>query len=204
MTAVVMGLDLSLLSPAYVVLLPEWHPGEPLTHCASSALPSDALAMTNKRLRSDPEWTIRRIAAVADWVMTAARHYHVTNVFVEDYAYSASATAGRTLAELGGAVKIRLYDAELLVMQAVPASAERKALLGHVPSKKKTGMDVKAYVRAYASEMGVTFKTDDEVDAFVIANYGRCLIGRTHLGVVDGWAGPVLSPPKKKQVMAHG
>ena len=96
------------------------------------------------------------------------KHRHI---FLEDYAFAATGAHVRSIAELTGVVKWRLYEEFSIVVQVVAASRARKVLLQHLPRK-----DVKAYVTNNVRRLGVTWN-DDEIDAFVIANYGVMMVG---------------------------
>lgn len=189
---VVLGLDLSLTAAAAVVLPADWEPGD-------WNLPSLVVAPPEPEEDADA-FHARRTGVIANALLRFAVEHCVTHVYVEDYAYSPQATRGRAVAELGGVVKdyflrrTRVAWAALkqplvprppheLIVHPVNMAAARKALLGHVPSKRTSGVAVKDYVNEKLARMGASFGTMDEGDAFVVANYGRALLGLPYVGV---------------------
>lgn len=89
-----------------------------------------------------------------------------TRVYVEDYAYG-SIHRGMDLGELGGAVKVALFQLGHVVVP-VNQSTARKYLLGKLPQK-----DRGSAVAVALKDWGADFPNSDEGDAFVVANYAR-------------------------------
>jgi hypothetical protein len=91
-----------------------------------------------------------------------------TRVYVEDYAYGAAYESAR-IGEVTGLVKAGLWKLapELAPVPANMASA-RKLFLG----KLSRGVKPKEAVERACKLIGVPFDTQDEMDAFVVANYG--------------------------------
>jgi len=180
MKPVVMGLDLSLTAPAAVVLPARWRPG---TWRMPSACWAAKIALFVHEERERADFEPARWALLSNWVLDFARVRGATHVFVEDYAFAARRTAGRALAEFGGVVKYNFWNRQQIVVQPVVAASARKTLLGHVPSKKTSGVEVKDYVNEKLARMGAKFATMDEGDAFIVANHGRYLLGLPYIGV---------------------
>lgn len=162
----VVGLDLSLRSPAAVLIpagweLGNWHELSWWSGNFPPPAPGD-LAGQYARL-------LHITKTVVDFVVGSG----ATDVFVENYAFSASSTSVTKLAELGGAVRVALWRAEHLVRPVV-ASQARKLLLGKLP---KEGAKVAVQRALYAH--GAPFTNDDECDAFAVANLGLSELGLT-------------------------
>ena len=176
----IIGLDLSLNASAAVRLGPGWKPGnwklESQVFVPPKFPETDKNAAAARRL----EW----VTAELRWWIIGGNNYFPKDlrVYVEDYAFAASVTSARAVAELVGCVKLTLWRSGILV-QPVAMNTARKALLGHVPTKKTSGIAVKDYVNEKLARMGAKFDTMDEGDAFVIANAARSLLGLSHVGV---------------------
>ena len=67
---------------------------------------------------------------------------------------------------------------EMAVPEPIPAASARKTIMGKLPRR-----DVKKAVMARLDEWKVPKWTEDERDAFVIANEGRFRCGLVGLGV---------------------
>lgn len=166
---VVLGLDLSLTAPAAVVLGSAWAPGD-WVHIPT-CLPD------TRKLRGEPR--LIRIRTVLD--IFAVSH-GVSHAFVEEYAFTSRNTHLASLGELGGVVKVALYERGIETAP-VPAATARKTLLGTIKRSALAGAKVKDYVASQLARMGAPFTSLDIGDAFVVANHGRALLGLSHIGV---------------------
>ncbi len=169
-----MGIDLSLTAPAYCIIPDRWLPDR-----------WGMLFMLNLKDGIGKRLDIERVAFIVNHLRVIAQRNHVTHVFIEDYAFAAPGRGRgeRALAELCGVLKYTFYfDLDLTITPVHIASA-RKTLLGHVPTKKSSGIPVKDYVNEALGTMGAEFETMDEGDAFVVANHGRSTLGLPHVGV---------------------
>ncbi len=182
---IILGLDLSLTAPAAVVLGERWDPTCAFEASIDSRCWKAKLAEMAREQSKKADWPMVRWNAIAVWLIEYAVTFEVTHVFVEDYAYSAQATAGRALAELGGVVKFRMWRELNRIVHPVNMASARKTLLGRVPAKRTSGIAVKDFVNSKLAQMGARFGTLDEGDAFVIANHARSLLGLAHVGVGD-------------------
>ena len=162
---IVVGLDLSLTAAA----------------CARVALPwggsVDAVdtLIFGQRLANDasPEDQIRRLDAASKEICRFCAS--ATAVYVEEYAFSRGQSRAHALGELGGAVKLRLFERCGIVAIPVHNNTARKTLLQHVPSARgKPKGFVKKWVVRNVQRLGgrAARWTDDEVDAFVAMNEG--------------------------------
>lgn len=171
MKKVVMGLDLSLTASAAVVIPHNWELGDwdsLITHVVGCSLLQEA----------SPAEKLSRIDSISFELIQLARETRVTDIFVEQYAFSQMLTRAHALGELGGVVKLDLKRQLGIVAQPVVASQARKFLCGKVPRK-----DGKKYVEAQLKLMGAKFKSHDEGDAFTCANFGLSEIGLSALTV---------------------
>ena len=164
----VLGLDLSLTSTGYVVLASS---GTVLDHgTVGYGLKKPKVADHQKRLADIAE-------KVEDVLSDASPQY----VVMEDYAFNKfSKTQSITgLAELTGVVKYTLHQwrHEPII---VTASHARKVVVGKSPgttaADRKKKITVKDKLAVMVKEQySLTFPTDDEMDAFVLAEAIRKL-----------------------------
>lgn len=168
----VLGLDLSIASPAACLLSDRWTPGD-WTQVTTVCWPSPPDASAHRLLR------VRRTAeAVVELVRQSWRRGDPgakVHAFVEGYSFG-SAQRAHHLGELGGVVRDRLLDLSWVELHPdVPSASWRRYLLGKVPSK-----DAKAVTHAALHSIwhGRPDPTGDELDAFGVANYGWSELGR--------------------------
>lgn len=111
---------------------------------------------------------------IATWLVAFAAEHRATHVFIEQYAYNMFKQANKAkLVELGGVVKHQLWKHWGVETQAVVASQARKLIAGKLPSKDK-----KVYTQQFLLSMGTPHHwSGDVMDAFVVANYGRHVMG---------------------------
>lgn len=175
----IIGLDLSLRGAAAAVLPLDWD--------RDHKLDSIRVMTTGYPLAKDASYEQRtkRIRDVARDVLDfCSLHLRSSGaaVFIEDFAFAQSGAHAREVAELTGVVKWRLLAEHDVVAIPVTASKARKVLLQKLPRK-----DVKRFVFANVRRLGdsVLTWTEDQVDAFVIANAGWMISG----GVAMTFAG---------------
>ncbi len=162
-----MGLDLSLTAPAAAVLPRGWKPGQ-------WNIPTKVFDGGITRDEG-------RLMMIRDGVAHYAAKHYVTHVFIEGYSYG-SQNAREALGELGGVIKVALWEIGLQAVP-IPTSSARKTLLGTIKRSSLAGAKIKDYVNAQLAKMGAQFPTMDEGDAFVVANAGRASLGLPHVGV---------------------
>jgi hypothetical protein len=162
----IIGLDLSARAAAAVVVADDWD-GK-WSRVKTLVVGEDLKRGSTDRLRA------LRCGFIAEAIVEFARRHGVTVAYVEGYAFSQH-TAAHTIAEVGGCVRLELVRAGIDVHTAMMQSA-RKLLLGKLPPRGKavTGKKVtaKEAVVAALRAAGAAFKTVDEYDAFVCANFG--------------------------------
>jgi hypothetical protein len=130
-----------------------------------------------------PEEQIRRIDILSARLLTnifsrVVRKGDILDVFIEEYAFrQGGLSSASLLREIGGVVKLKLWQELGLGCIPIVAASARKLLCGTVPSKKTTGIEVKDFVGQFLRKAGASFSSDDESDAFVIANAGLHRLG---------------------------
>jgi len=162
----VLGLDLSLTSTGIVVLSPR---GEVLYN-----------RVTGCQLRKAKIWDEqKRIAEIVEVIEEIlGGEYGIKYVAMEDYAFNQRKDSKITKqAELVGAVKYMLYQYRIEPV-VVGISQSRRLTFG-IPvgvsnKERKEGMKIKDKVKALVKEQyDLEFSTNDETDAFVIAEAVR-------------------------------
>lgn len=171
MKPVVLGLDLSLRQTGACIL-----PTETINDRSTWQF-----LICGKSLEdtATPKERTKRLIETATRLVWFARTYGVTDVFVEDYAYSASKSRAHSIGELGGTVKSYFLAQLNMPLRPVPASQARSHTFGKLPRK-----DGKKYAHEIMEKNGLTFNTLDEGDAFIIANFGVMDMG--HRGFIFG------------------
>lgn len=100
---------------------------------------------------------------------------HTDRIFIEDYSFGVKAKVSRlaTLAELGGIVKYVLWRK----VGEWPTVVSIQTIKAWVKAQHKDQMRLEAYKR-----FGIEYKTTDEVDAYVLADFGWSvtLMGDAH------------------------
>lgn len=183
----VVGLDLSLRGAAAAVIPAGWD--MKLTSVRTVRCGADL-----GKDATEVQQVSRMARIAAEVYMFAEENDAHLHPYVEAYAFAARSAHAHRLAELGGVVRFTWWDRTLIrhpkgdpvhvvsnaiVPQPIVAITARKTILGKVPRS-----DVKDHVMARLKEWGMPPKwSDDEADAFVIANEGRFRCGLTGLGV---------------------
>ena len=176
----VVGFDLSLTAPAAVAIPLNWRPGD-------WKRVKSWLARPIAPRSDDPAGGLRRYRGIADWACALVEEVGgdrglAAHVFIEQYAFSRNNAQASKLMELGGIVRIALFDRFGLVPHVVATSSARKLLLDKVPRA-----DQKAHTQAAFFKLGAP-KTWDEnqIDAMCVANFGLTELGRVALTVAGG------------------
>lgn len=165
---VVVGLDLSLRAAAAAKVTVPWDGDleDVRTHIVGADLPNDA----------SPEDVARRLQLIANKLADFCAGADV--VYVEEYAFSARASRAHSIGEVGGAVKLRLFERLGKAPRPIPPATARKTMLQKLPRA-----EVKPFVVRNVRRLGAPADkwTDDQIDAFVILNHGVMLQGGTPL-----------------------
>jgi len=168
---VVIGLDVSLVGTGMVAVPFDW--GRDWSRVSHATVGYSLPTSAGDRERID---RLVRLGAAA---VSFAQAHSGTLAAVESFAFGKS-TAAHALGEAAGVIKVALRAVGIDVRTA-PMSTARKLLLGHLPRD-----GVKHAIRGYLVASGAPFRTLDECDAFVAANWALDWLG----GVVIGRAPP--------------
>lgn len=178
----VMGLDLSLTRPAMAIIPARWNIGD-WSSIYVSSLVVPPLTKMGEGLSVYEMCRERyvRLEMIVQWVLNCMRSGMMPDhVFTEDYAFGQSSSSVTKLAELGGVVKVAMFNHGRTVIP-VTASSARKLLLGKLPGKGAGRGAAKAAVEAALHAAGSPCKNDDEADAFACANFGLSETGHAAL-----------------------
>jgi hypothetical protein len=167
------GLDLSLRRSAFCVIPSTWSPG-------------DWERLHTGVVQPEGDGILRIAAIIESFSMVVDGVYRgelVKHVFIEQYAWSAMGSSSKQheIMEMGGALKLRLYQKFGLFTTSFNASSARKTLFGKLPRMKRA--EWKKFVVHQLQKMGAPWDDDDTCDAFVIANHGRGELGLPVLSV---------------------
>lgn len=137
------------------------------THVFGSSVPSDG----TERER------VERLSIISDAVVRTLRQRDgdLTGIFIEDYAFSSTSAHVRTVAEVTGVIKRDVFREIGMVVQPIVAAHARKILLQKLPRMKGLKGWIVKNVRRLGGQAIVW--TEDEIDAFVIANAGLMKMG---------------------------
>lgn len=162
----VVGFDLSLRAPAACRIPVDWKPGD-----WGSVQVEHLLPVVGKNASIDQK--LRRYITIRDWV---AHLVYRHSIWIEGYAFRAM--NGSALIELGGVVRVAILEQSGKAPNIIPAAAARKLFFG---KRKLPRSDQKTVVQtALFNEMKAPpLWTEDEADAFIIANYGLSQVGGT-------------------------
>lgn len=161
----IVGLDLSLRAAAACAIPVKWdHDVAKLrTMVIGSSLSNDA---------SEDE-RLDRIDQICKAMVKFCGQNNAIAIGVEEYAFAQGASHAHAIGELGGNVKRDIRTLLGITPQPIIASTARKTLLQKLPRPKgaKKGF-LKSFVSYNVKRLGgqITRWTDDEIDAFVIAN----------------------------------
>jgi hypothetical protein len=154
---VVGGFDLSLTSSGMVAVPEDW--------AGDWARIRTGRAGQKLTKEATPEQQIERLRSIRGRVQAFVKTHHVTVAVIEEYAFSATTIGAHSLGELGGVIKVELFDMGVAVHVVSPARA--RTLLGKQPKRDRK---VWAQGQLYAAGAPKTW-SGDELDAFVNANY---------------------------------
>jgi Holliday junction resolvasome RuvABC endonuclease subunit len=113
---------------------------------------------------------IERIAQLAHDISIFCLNVKACRIGIEDYAFSKSSAHQHQTFETGGALKVAVLELLDLEVYPITASTARKTLLGVVP--RLGAGKTKPWVVRNVKRLGGPTEgwTDDEADAFVVAN----------------------------------
>lgn len=184
-TRSIIGLDLSLRSTAACWIPPGWE-GD-----------INAVIMTSVGQELTKEATneqrIERILAIADHLVAFYLKFGADAVYIEEYAFAAISSRATELHELGGVVKLKLFEVCGFAPQPVTASTCRKTLLQKLP-KKDQKQFTEDNVRSLRGD--ALYWNGDMIDAFCVANHGLKVEG----GIPLSFEGKVFEKEKKRKL----
>ena len=158
-----MGLDLSLRASGMAVIPTSWGLDWSCVDVYTYGYELETTATVEEQLD--------RLNDISKEVLAFAEEHSVTHVFVEEYAFSRVAARAFSIGELGGVVKLDLMRQGLI--PAVVNATSARSVIG-----KFAGKGQKNKCRAELTTMGCPRSwTEDEVDAFVAANWGLSELG---------------------------
>lgn len=175
---VVMGIDASLTGTGLVAVPSDWKLDWGRVARLKLGLQVSGAARESER--------VRRLEFICTRMMEFATENDVTDVFIEQYAFSQSQSRSHALGELGGNLKRDVVIGLGLEITVVSPNTAR-ALLGKfsTPRRKKgepkvrrkkgepKPLGIKEQVHVALKRAGLPVTWDgDETDAWVVANYG--------------------------------
>ena len=168
--AIVCGLDLSLRGTGVAIVdATTW--GLDVTRVRTRRF-GEQLPKT-----ASPDEKADRLDLIVNAVLVEIVARGVTHVFVEDYSYG-MAQGAHQLGELGGTIRLCLRRAFGHAPTPVNNSTARRFFLGAGAPRK----GIKNHVAAVGKAMKLPF-AGDELDAFVVANYGLSELGFPALSI---------------------
>ncbi len=174
----ILGLDLSARAAAAVAVPQDWD-GQ------WRRIKTLVVGQDLDRGSSDRERALR-CGFIAERIVEFARRHHVSQAWIEGYAFNQN-TAAHTVAEVGGVVRLELVRAGIEIRTANMQTA-RQLLLGKLPARGKAAMGKKVTAKeavvATLRAAGAAFNTVDEYDGFTAANLGMSEVGGFFYGQV--------------------
>lgn len=169
---IVMGLDLSLKSSGVMVLDTELRHsidvevGSRIWYSESIVFKPNPqhkiLTKSGKSKTLSDRQKIERLVAIRDRIFALCCQYGPEHVAIEGYAFSKHSSSVTGLAELGGAVRVMLFESMGIIPATIPVGQCRKFVVG-------SGKATKDQTRKFLAENGLEFDTEDEADAYVMA-----------------------------------
>jgi Holliday junction resolvasome RuvABC endonuclease subunit len=161
----VAGIDLSLRGCGLVAVPADWNGFWARIAHATVGHPLKSTATEADKIGR----LVRLSAEIVDFV----QKHRCTLAVLEQYAFTSMHSRAHSLGELGGVVKVLLSECVRIPVDVVPPASARKLLCGKLPRK-----DVKIHVRGALTRMDMPVEwTDDEADAFVVANWAQSALG---------------------------
>jgi Holliday junction resolvasome RuvABC endonuclease subunit len=146
-----MGLDLSLTSTGY--------------SCDGDM---DVIAVKKKG--------VERLGAIRDEVMLVCREHRPDVVLIEGYSFASRASQAHSIGELGGVIRLALYEDNYIFVE-IPPTCRAKFATGRGNAAKTE------VISAISARTGLVWEgkgADDMCDAWILEQ-----MGRTHFGLSD-------------------
>lgn len=164
---VVAGLDLSLTGAAVAVVDPRrWR--QSLRRVATARFGRE---LKGSKETADTVARVDRLIEISHNIVDFLYEHGATHVWLENYSFGMRFNSHQ-LGEIGGCVKHEIRRRLGIVAAPVSNTTARKLLLG-----RGAGKGIKLEVERQLAAMGGKFKTNDEGDAFVVANWGLSELG---------------------------
>jgi len=167
----VIGLDLSLRAAAACAIPLKWN--QDMTRIRT-------MVIGHGVTQGDEEGRLDRLDAISSKIGDFCVDNRAKVVALEEYAFSQGQAHAHSIGEVGGVVKLEIRRRLEITPQPIFSPTARKTLLQWLPSVRgKPKGYLKKYVAANVRRLeGITSKwTEDEIDAFVIANHALMLAG---------------------------
>jgi Holliday junction resolvasome RuvABC endonuclease subunit len=105
---------------------------------------------------------VKRLIELREFLSDTLQGYTIKDIAMEGYAYSA--TMGHTMGELGGMVKVHLYETYGIAPTLVPPATLKKYITG-----KGTGVQKNQILLNVYKKWGVEFTDDNAADSYGLA-----------------------------------
>lgn len=122
------------------------------------------------KTRSKQHDHLQRYKYILDRIVRVIELFDPDLVCIEDYAFSQHSSSDAVLKELGGTIRMKLFEMEQPFVLVGIGQLKKYATGNGSPKTKKD-----AVVEAVAERWGHRFRTFDETDAFILAQVARVL-----------------------------
>ena len=116
---------------------------------------------------------VKRLSDIRDEVMLACHEHRPDVVIIEGYAFSSRSSQAHSIGELGGVIRMALYQEHYIFIE-VPPTCRAKFATGRGNASKTE------VVSAISARTGMTWTgkgADDECDAWILEQMGRTQFG---------------------------
>jgi hypothetical protein len=164
----VLGIDASLRALGLFVCPLDWdlQPSRCAAYTLGVDLPKDATATQY----------VERLRMLSVDIVKVAYMHHVTECFIESYAYGMK-TAAHSLGEIGGVIKLDLWREKRIAVQTANQGAARKFVYGMTPPRGMKDVQRKAWLFEPIRLAGLPVEDHNQSDAAVVAMYGLSELG---------------------------
>ena len=116
---------------------------------------------------------VERLFNIRDEVMLACREHRPDVVVIEGYAFSSRASHAHSIGELGGVIRIALYENSFVFVE-IPPTCRAKFATGRGNASKT---EVVSAISARTGKTWIGKGADDECDAWILEQMGRTQFG---------------------------
>lgn len=138
-----------------------------------------------------------RLALFRNHFQSITNEHHDVRAFIEGYAFGAN-NQREALGELGGIIRLTLYDEEINTI-VIPPTMLKKFATG------KGNADKIAMAVALEKQFQLEYPTSDQTDAFWLATFGRAYLGlmnnitKERLEIIESLKNPKPKVRRKKK-----